>query len=99
MIRRPPRSTLFPYTTLFAAPGSVGRASGRAFDARVSLPYAPYDTAPVEMVVRQEGDVDARVWVRILEVERSISWLRTALTALPSGPVRLPSPATPATSV
>ena len=83
----------------FAAPGFVGRASGRAFDARVSLPYAPYDTAPVEMVVRQEGDVDARVWVRILEVERSISWLRTALTALPSGPVRLPSPATPATSV
>ena len=83
----------------FAAPGFVGRASGRAFDARVSLPYAPYDTAPVEMVVRQEGDVDARVWVRILEVERSISWLRTALTALPSGPVRLSSPATPATSV
>jgi len=83
----------------FAAPGFVGRASGRAFDARVSLPYAPYDTAPVEMVVRQEGDVDARVWVRILEVERSISWLRTALGALPAGPVRLPSPATPATSV
>src|SRR5204863_90393 len=26
----------------FAAPGFVGRASGRAFDARVSLPYAPY---------------------------------------------------------
>jgi Ni,Fe-hydrogenase III large subunit len=83
----------------FAAPGYVGRASGRAFDARASLPYAPYDAAPVEMVVRQEGDVDARVWVRILEVERSISWLRTALSALPSGPVRLPSPATPATSV
>src|SRR5438067_7902061 len=79
----------------FAAPGFVGRASGRAFDARVSLPYAPYDTAPVEMVVRQEGDVDARVWVRILEIERSISWLRTALTALPSGPVRPPSPAAP----
>src|SRR5204863_59139 len=57
------------------------------------------DAAPVEMVVRQEGDVDARGWVRILEVERSISWLRTALTALPSGPVRLPAPATPATSV
>src|SRR2546430_8208578 len=24
MIRRPPRSTLFPYTTLFRSPGSVG---------------------------------------------------------------------------
>src|SRR3712207_8237734 len=25
MIRRPPRSTLFPYTTLFRSPGSSGR--------------------------------------------------------------------------
>src|SRR3712207_8311124 len=26
MIRRPPRSTLFPYTTLFRSPSTVGRA-------------------------------------------------------------------------
>src|SRR3712207_7358824 len=26
MIRRPPRSTLFPYTTLFRSPGKPGRA-------------------------------------------------------------------------
>src|SRR2546422_3358297 len=26
MIRRPPRSTLFPYTTLFRSPGVAGRA-------------------------------------------------------------------------
>jgi len=76
----------------FAAPGYVGRASGRSFDARVVLPYAPYDRAPIEMVVRQEGDVDARVWVRILEVERSIGWLEAALAALPPGPIHLPLP-------
>src|SRR6266566_5402508 len=31
MIRRPPRSTLFPYTTLFRSPGpgSLGRSAGR----------------------------------------------------------------------
>src|SRR3712207_8952282 len=30
MIRRPPRSTLFPYTTLFrSSPGSLGRERGR----------------------------------------------------------------------
>src|SRR5436853_1850445 len=29
MIRRPPRSTLFPYTTLFRSPGRIGR--GRSF--------------------------------------------------------------------
>src|SRR3712207_8922004 len=28
MIRRPPRSTLFPYTTLFRSPGSPGFALG-----------------------------------------------------------------------
>src|SRR2546426_5220365 len=30
MIRRPPRSTLFPYTTLFRSHGQVGDAMGRA---------------------------------------------------------------------
>src|SRR3989449_10982713 len=28
MIRRPPRSTLFPYTTLFRSPAKIGHASG-----------------------------------------------------------------------
>jgi Ni,Fe-hydrogenase III large subunit len=81
----------------FAAPGYVGRASGRSFDARTSLPYAPYDGAPIEMVVRREGDVDARVWVRILEVQRSVRWLQGALGALPAGPVLLPLPSAPHT--
>src|SRR5256884_7096450 len=42
MIRRPPRSTLFPYTTLFRSVGktslamSIGHATGRKF-VRVSL--------------------------------------------------------------
>src|SRR5438874_5038771 len=30
MIRRPPRSTLFPYTTLFRSPPSTSRKSSRA---------------------------------------------------------------------
>src|SRR2546430_5594233 len=30
MIRRPPRSTLFPYTTLFRSPGVVGGGSDRS---------------------------------------------------------------------
>src|SRR5690242_21418705 len=29
MIRRPPRSTLFPYTTLFRSPGRPGRSPSR----------------------------------------------------------------------
>lgn len=77
----------------FAAPGYVGRASSRLFDARVHLPYPPYDVAPLEIAVRDEGDVDARVWVRILEVQRSVLWLQSALGVLPEGPVRLALPA------
>jgi Ni,Fe-hydrogenase III large subunit len=76
----------------FAAPGYIGRASGRSFDARSALPYAPYDAAPIEPVVRHEGDVDARVWVRILEVQESVAWIRRALARLPAGPVALPLP-------
>src|SRR2546430_5414789 len=34
MIRRPPRSTLFPYTTLFRSPGAHGAGRGRAGVAR-----------------------------------------------------------------
>ncbi len=81
----------------FAAPGHVGRASGRSFDARSSLPYPPYDVAPIEPVIRHEGDVDARVWVRVLEVQRSVAWVRAALTALhslPARPLWLPLPST-----
>src|SRR3712207_8898100 len=39
MIRRPPRSTLFPYTTLFRSPGA-GRARRRALGAPLSHPAA-----------------------------------------------------------
>src|SRR3712207_8817481 len=35
MIRRPPRSTLFPYTTLFRSAGVDGAAADDAFDALV----------------------------------------------------------------
>src|SRR5258706_3214051 len=41
MIRRPPRSTLFPYTTLFRSPDSVPRTS----DIRVDLPVLGFTCA------------------------------------------------------
>src|SRR2546425_9661836 len=41
MIRRPPRSTLFPYTTLFRSePGSASR-SGRTRDSEMLREYPP----------------------------------------------------------
>ena len=57
----------------FGAGGYVGRASGRAFDARTALPYAPYDALGFTVPVLQDGDVNARIWIRIREVEQSLS--------------------------
>ena len=49
----------------YNAGGYVGRASGRAFDARRALGYPPYDDLRFEVPVLDEGDVNARVWIRI----------------------------------
>src|SRR5438105_12003413 len=38
MIRRPPRSTLFPYTTLFRSAGSVSPATSKSRICRPDLP-------------------------------------------------------------
>jgi Ni,Fe-hydrogenase III large subunit len=71
----------------FAAGGYVGRASGRDFDARCHLPYAPYEEAALVVPVFDKGDVDARMAVRIHEIEASIALLRAWLVALPDGPI------------
>jgi Ni,Fe-hydrogenase III large subunit len=75
----------------FGAGGFVGRASGRAFDARRALPYPPYDELAFEIPVLDEGDVNARVWIRIREVEESLSLL-TTLADLSDGPIRTEVP-------
>ena len=56
----------------FGAGGYVGRASGRAFDARRAPGYPPYDKLQFEVPVFEEGDVNARVWIRIREIEQSL---------------------------
>ncbi|HEX7761620.1 MAG TPA: hypothetical protein VF459_19090 [Caulobacteraceae bacterium] len=71
----------------FAAGGYVGRASGRTFDARRQAAYAPYDTLSFETPSRSEGDVDARVWIRIEEVRQSLSLLDQLITGLPQGTI------------
>jgi len=70
----------------FGAGGYVGRASGRAFDARRFPGYSPYDVLSFDVPVRKDGDVNARIWIRILEVEQSIRLIRQLLDRLPDGP-------------
>jgi Ni,Fe-hydrogenase III large subunit len=77
----------------FAAGGYVGRASGRSFDARRDLAYAPYDAVPPRVPQRSEGDVDARVWIRIEEINDSIRLIEALLKTLPGGGLRTPLPA------
>jgi Ni,Fe-hydrogenase III large subunit len=72
----------------FGAGGYVGRASGRAFDARKAFPYPPYDMLEFEVPLRDDGDVNARVWTRIREVEQSRKLIAQILDTLPSGGVR-----------
>ena len=66
----------------FGAGGHVGRASGRAFDTRKNFPYPPYEKLDFTVALHKEGDVDARVWIRIEEVRSSIALIRQMLNLL-----------------
>jgi Ni,Fe-hydrogenase III large subunit len=71
----------------YAAGGYVGRASGRSFDARRSLAYPPYGSLRFDVPVLNEGDVNARVWIRMREVEQSLALIDQILGQLPEGPI------------
>jgi Ni,Fe-hydrogenase III large subunit len=76
------------YARQFGAGGFVGRAAGRAFDARRTIGYAPYDALSFEVPVLEAGDVNARVWIRIREVEQSLSLIEQIIDRLPQGELR-----------
>jgi Ni,Fe-hydrogenase III large subunit len=79
----------------FGAGGHVGRASARAFDARRMPGYPPYDSLRFEVPVLEAGDVNARVWIRIREIEQSLALLDQILERLPAGPLRTEVPIRP----
>jgi Ni,Fe-hydrogenase III large subunit len=78
------------YARQFGAGGYVGRASARNFDARRNIGYAPYNKLTFEVPVLDGGDVNARIWIRIREVEQSVSLIEQVLGVLPSGDIRPP---------
>lgn len=81
-----------PLATRCAAGGFAGRASGRNFDARLSPGYPPYPALDVRVPLRIEGDVDARVRIRLDEITESIRLVRLLLTDPPDGPVSVAMP-------
>jgi Ni,Fe-hydrogenase III large subunit len=74
----------------FGAGGHVGRASGRDFDCRRTPGYAPYDALRFTVPTLAEGDVNARVWIRIEEIGQSLSLIEQCLDGLPAGDIRIP---------
>jgi len=79
----------------YGAGGYVGRASGRSFDARRRPGYAPYPDLDFTVPMRSDGDVNARVWIRIREVEQSLGLIAQILKRLPGGPIRTALPQAP----
>ena len=78
------------FARAFGAGGYVGRASGRAFDARKAVGYAPYGELEFEVPVRDDGDVNARLWIRAREVEQSLRLIEQILERLPRGAIGVP---------
>jgi Ni,Fe-hydrogenase III large subunit len=70
----------------FGAGGYVGRAAGRQCDARRWPGYAPYTELTFEVPTLEAGDVNARLWIRVREVEQSIRLIEQILATLPGSP-------------
>lgn len=75
-----------------ACVGPVLRGSGVDMDVRKDLPYEAYNDIPFKEIVYPDGDVWARMNVRMDEVEESLNILDYALDHLPSGPIRVDVP-------
>jgi len=71
----------------FAVTGPTARASGVAIDVRRDDPYAAYADLDWNVIAQPEGDVFAKVVVRLLEVLESIKIVRQATEKLPGGPI------------
>ncbi len=70
--------------------GIAARASGVDADARRDHPYAAYSKLKFQVPVFQEGDVWARMMVRVQETEESVHLIVQALEALPAGEMLQP---------
>ena len=70
-----------------AVMGVVGRASGVDRDIRRDHPFAAYDELPPKVVLYRDGDVKARMLVRVDEIHESIRLIREIRQRIPQGPI------------
>ena len=70
--------------------GPAARASGRELDIRRDFPSGIYRFAQLPLSSFTSGDVFARAYVRWMEIQRSVEFIRELAAALPAGSVRVP---------
>lgn len=68
--------------------GPVARACGLERDVRQEFPFGIYRFFQVPVSTFQTGDVFARAYVRWLEIQRSVTFIRDQLKTLPPGSIR-----------
>src|SRR4029077_184224 len=68
--------------------GPAARACGVECDVRLDFPSGIYRFAQVPVSTWTTGDVFARAYVRWLEIQRSVAFIREQLEAFPTGPIR-----------
>jgi Ni,Fe-hydrogenase III large subunit len=68
--------------------GPPARACGLTIDVRQDFPTGVFQFAQVPVSTWHAGDVFARAFVRWLEIQQSVSFIRDQLRALPQGAIR-----------
>lgn len=76
----------------YAAGGVVGRAAGRALDGRRMPGHPPYDDLDFQVPLEADGDVHARLLVRLAEIKESLALVEKIIDGLPAGPLVRPVP-------
>ncbi len=72
--------------------GPVARASGVARDLRVDAPYAAYSMYPINRVLDEAGDLEARFVVRVKELMECYRVVRQILDTMPTGDLTIRMP-------
>ncbi|HQA92248.1 MAG TPA: hypothetical protein PK316_21545, partial [Sedimentisphaerales bacterium] len=67
--------------------GVPARACGVEMDCRFNFPTGMYRFAQVPVSTWNTGDVFGRAYVRWLEIQRSVAFVRDQLASMPDGPI------------
>ena len=77
-------------STLLGLVGPAARACGSELDVRADHPTGAYRFVQLPIATAQTGDVQARAFVRWLEIQRSLNYLGDLLAMLPPPPAAPP---------